>query len=114
MDRGIKKAGRKPTGPEEVRLLPSGAVRLSPDLAKYPYVQAIGMRNGTAILLLESEKGAPSAKRLTYSNKKARSPIVQLLDVLRYMGINPRKAAGLYRGVITESGNVRISIREKI
>lgn len=113
MKKKTTRPGRKCSGPNEVRVLTSGAVRLSEDLSNDTgYVFVVTVDN-ERLLLTTAKPGAPGAKRLTYSNPKARSPIVRLGDAFRFLNLDPRKIAGVYAAQKTPAGMVVLDFSKR-
>lgn len=86
-----RKAGRPAEGPLTVRILPTGVIRLSPDLCTAKtFTVAVDAEKK---LLIVKPRGPFD---LWYSNPRAKSGHLTIRPVFELLGLDPRSVAGEY------------------
>jgi hypothetical protein len=86
-----KSVGRPTAGPKTVRILPTGLMRLSPDLcAAKTYSVAVDKEKQQLIVCPDG------AFKLWYSSPDAKSGLLTITSVFEMLGIEAKEVAGEY------------------
>jgi hypothetical protein len=94
-----KSVGRPPAGPNTVRILPTGVLRLSPDLCTADTF-SVGVDREKMQLIVKQNGGF----KLWYSTPHAKSGLLTITSVFDLLNVEAKEVSGEYAVRLTKAG----------